>query len=73
MYFRPGRYKTVLSLWKAAGYQLNGVINAIDTNTILVIHMEVRPVMRRSKLDVHANDDTKETSDFRQRLSPGTM
>lgn len=49
--------------------QLNWV-NTVDGNMVLVIRMKVWPMMWHTRLSIHADDNSEESSEFRQDALP---
>jgi hypothetical protein len=56
--FRPGFDQPVLAARKRATDQLDGV-NALNTDSVLVVRVEMRPVMWSAGFGIHTNNDPK--------------
>jgi hypothetical protein len=64
MDFAPRFDEATLLLMKATANELDGV-DCEDTDVILVVRMEVRSMVGRSRLGEHADDDPEESGDLR--------
>jgi hypothetical protein len=64
MDFTPRFHEPALLLMKATPDELKG-INCEDTDVILIVRVEVRAMVGRSRLGEHANDDPEESGDLR--------
>src|SRR5262249_52395958 len=53
--FRPGFDKSVLTSWEGTTDQLNSV-NAINTHSLLVVGVKMRPVMWCTGFSIHTNN-----------------
>jgi hypothetical protein len=65
--FCPGYDQPVLAARESATDQLNGV-NAINTNSVLVVRMEMRPVMGCTRFGIHTNNDPEKACNFWHEL-----
>ena len=65
--FRPGFDQPVLAARENATDQLNGV-NAINTDSVLVVRVEMRPVMWSTGFGIHTNNDPKKAGNFWRAL-----
>ncbi len=59
MDFSPRFDQSLLCPWQASSDAFDR-INRKDRGCALVVRMEMRPVMRRPRLDEHANHDAEE-------------
>ncbi len=57
---RPGHGQPMLASWESAADQLDGV-NAINTDSALVVGVKMRPMMWGTGFGIHANNNPKET------------
>jgi hypothetical protein len=65
--FRPRFDEPTLTARQRACNQFDS-INRDDAHVLLVIRVEMRPMMRRTRLRKHPNDDAVESRNFRHDL-----
>ena len=65
--FRPGFDQPLLAARERATDQLNGV-NALNTDSVLVVRVEMRAVMWSTGFGIHTNNDPKKACNFWHEL-----
>ena len=63
MNFGPGNRQALLAGRQQTRHGLDR-LDAENSDSVLVIGVEVRPMMRSTRLDEHPDDDSKKAADF---------